>query len=77
MSADRIKGCLFGQALGDSIGLNTEFLTKVESFGHYAVHQHAGDMDHKSRISDRHRDRWAIGDYTDDTDQMLCILDCR
>ena len=28
-----------------------------------------------SRVEDKHRKRWAQGDWTDDTDQMVILLD--
>ena len=30
---------------------------------------------YKQIFQDRHRKRWKIGDWTDDTDMMLCIAD--
>ncbi|KAH3911599.1 hypothetical protein HBI56_163360 [Parastagonospora nodorum] len=35
-AVDRIYGCIIGSALGDTIGLYTEFLTKAESARIYA-----------------------------------------
>ncbi|KAL7949737.1 ADP-ribosylglycohydrolase domain-containing protein [Trichoderma barbatum] len=73
---DRIVGCLFGSALGDAIGLYTEFLS--------------GDMARLAYLSqkftlcppseatpfrrDAHRDPNVPGEWTDDTDHAMCIL---
>ncbi|KAF9903791.1 hypothetical protein EC991_003349 [Linnemannia zychae] len=72
---DRIRGCLFGNAIGDAYGLATEFMiTRVakELYGNgpiafgtdpgYPVWE-----DHHRLIQDRN-------DFTDDTDQMLVML---
>ncbi len=68
---DKIKGIFFGQAIGDALGLGTEFLTKQQIAGYYP-----NGLSHYSQIiQDKHRERWAIGDWTDDTDQFLCICD--
>lgn len=66
---DRFKGCIYGQAIGDALGLGTEGMTKEEVDKAYpnGLH-HYGQI-----IQDRHRSRWKIGDWTDDTDMMLCI----
>ena len=68
---NNIKGLVFGQAIGDALGLATEFMTKQEIQTSYPN----GITDYKDIISDRHRDLWQRGAWTDDTDQMLCILD--
>ncbi|KAL7929691.1 ADP-ribosylglycohydrolase domain-containing protein [Trichoderma chlorosporum] len=76
MMHDRIVGCLFGSALGDAIGLYTEFLS--------------GDMARLAYLSqkftlcprseatpfrrDTHRDPNVPGEWTDDTDHAMCIL---
>ncbi len=67
---DKIKGLIFGQAIGDALGLGTEFLTKNEVHKYYP----RGISDYKQIVQDKHRARWKKGDWTDDTDQFMCIL---
>lgn len=63
------KGCLYGQAVGDALGLGTEGMTDEDMAWKYPHGlQHYGQI-----FQDRHRKRWKIGDWTDDTDMMLCI----
>ena len=69
--SDKIKGLLFGQAIGDALGLATEFMSLHEVNSNYPN----GINTYSDIIQDKHRSRWEIGDWTDDTDQMLCILD--
>lgn len=69
MIIDKIKGVLFGQAIGDALGLGTEFLTKGEVNRYYPN----GLTDFDQIIQDYHRKRWIKGSWTDDTDMMLCI----
>lgn len=69
MIKDKIKGTLFGQAIGDALGLGTEFMTKEEVQKYYPQ-----DLTNYSQIiQDSHRQRWEKGDWTDDTEMMLCI----
>ncbi|MBF0121268.1 MAG: ADP-ribosylglycohydrolase family protein [Desulfobacterales bacterium] len=68
---DKCKGVIYGQAIGDALGLGTEFLSKSEVLKYYPN----GLNNYNQIIQDAHRRRWKIGDWTDDTDQMLCILD--
>lgn len=68
---DKVKGTIFGQAIGDAFGLGTEFLNCREISDYYPN----GLTDYRQFISDSHRRRWQPGEWTDDTDQMLCILD--
>ena len=66
---DRIKGTIYGQAIGDALGLGTEGMTDEDMAWKYP-----NGIRHYSEIfQDRHRKRWKIGDWTDDTDMMLCI----
>ena len=66
---DKVKGVIYGQAIGDALGLGTEGMTDEDIAWKYP-----NGISHYSDIfQDRHRKRWKIGDWTDDTDMMLCI----
>lgn len=67
---DRAEGILLGQAIGDALGLGTEFMSKDQVAASYPNGLH----DYGQIIQDRHRSRWRPGEWTDDTEQMLCIL---
>lgn len=67
---DRILGCLYGQAIGDALGLGSEFMNKDEVVKNYPL----GLTRYDQIIQDDHRRRWEKGEWTDDTDMMLCIL---
>lgn len=66
---DKFCGCLFGQAIGDALGLGTEFLSKEEVKQIYPN----GLNDYNNIVDDYHRCRWRKGAWTDDTDMMMCI----
>ena len=68
---ERFLGTIFGQAVGDALGLSTEFMSKQEVDQFYPN----GIEDYSQIVQDDHRRRWQRGDWTDDTDMMLCILD--
>ncbi len=68
---NKIKGILFGNAIGDAIGLGTEFMSKLLVKAFYTT----GLRNYSDIHQDAHRIRWKKGEWTDDTDQMLCILD--
>ncbi|MDE6377157.1 MAG: ADP-ribosylglycohydrolase family protein [Duncaniella sp.] len=70
LTVDRMLGCLYGQAIGDALGLGSEFMSKQEVRSNYPDGLHRYDQ----IIQDDHRSRWDIGAWTDDTDMMLCIL---
>lgn len=71
MNEDKLKGAFFGQAIGDALGLGTEFMTKAEVSKHYPD----GLNDYAQIVQDYHRLRWEKGSWTDDTDMMLCIAE--
>jgi ADP-ribosylglycohydrolase len=71
ITIDKVKGVLYGQAIGDALGLGTEFMTDAEMSMCYPHGlKHFGDI-----VRDRHRGRWERGEWTDDTEMMLCIAD--
>ena len=67
---NKMLGCLYGQAIGDALGLGSEFMSKDEVNKNYPD----GLKIYSQIIQDAHRRRWAKGAWTDDTDMMLCIL---
>lgn len=65
------KGTICGQVIGDVHGPSTEGMTEEKISQKYP-----NGITHYSDIfQDRHRRRWKIGDWPDDTDMMRCILD--
>ena len=65
----KIKNIYLGQAIGDALGLATEFMTKAEIAQNYP----SGIHNYDDIIRDEHRSRFEVGAWTDDTDQFLCI----
>lgn len=66
---DKIYGTIFGQAIGDALGLGTEFLSKTEVREKYP----GGLKEYSQIIRDYHRAKFQPGSWSDDTDMMLCI----
>lgn len=55
---DRFKGCIYGQAIGDALGLGTEDMTVKE-----ITRKYPHGLQHYNQIfQDWHRKRWKIGD---------------
>ncbi len=67
---DNIVGAIYGNAIGDALGLATEFMTKEEVNKHYGEKK----ITYDAIVQDGHRRRWKKGDWTDDTDQMILIM---
>lgn len=73
---DRIIGTLFGSALGDAIGLYTEFLSSDQAHKEYPSGKFTllpAEIATPFR-RDFHRGPHQTGEWTDDTDQALLIL---
>lgn len=66
---ENLKGVIFGQAVGDALGLGTEFMSRKEVLRNYP----GGLARYEQIVQDSHRNRWKPGEWTDDTDMMLCI----
>lgn len=73
ISPSRVSAVIFGQAIGDSLGLPVE-------------HRSAGEVHDFAKTTDsfwprayvetiRKEHTWKAGEWSDDTDQALCILD--
>ncbi|KAL3851757.1 hypothetical protein ACJMK2_015468 [Sinanodonta woodiana] len=71
---DRIYATIYGQCVGDAIGLLTEGLNRDEIKKHYKEVLSRLEFVHKKMFPDSHRRRWDQGDWTDETDQMILIL---
>ncbi len=69
MLKDKIKGVIYGQVIGDALGLGTEFMAKEDVKKYYPN----GLSSYEQIVQDYHRVRWPKGAWTDDTDMMLCI----
>ena len=67
---NRMKGCLYGQAVGDALGLGSEFMSKEECKITYPD----GLTQYSQIVQDAYRRRWPKGAWSDDTDMMLCVL---
>lgn len=66
---NKMLGCLYGQAIGDALGLGSEFMSKDEVNKNYPD----GLKNYSQIIQDAHRRRWAKGASTDDT-EMICVF---
>jgi ADP-ribosylglycohydrolase len=72
-SSSYIKGVIFGQALGDAIGLCTEYMTLDEIKQKYTDNNISLDntFTFDKIVQDYHRSNWKQGDWTDDTDLLI------
>ncbi|KAK4221592.1 ADP-ribosylglycohydrolase-domain-containing protein [Podospora fimiseda] len=71
---DRIIGSLLASALGDAIGLYTEFFTSVKARSHYPTAKFTLHPTPTPFYPDKHRCVHEYGEWTDDTDHSLLIF---
>ncbi|MCM1377800.1 MAG: ADP-ribosylglycohydrolase family protein [Clostridium sp.] len=64
---EKIRGCLIGYAVGDTLGKGTEFMTKQEA----AIRYPGGLRHYRHIIRDAHRSQWDRTDFTMDTEIVL------
>lgn len=74
IAIDRIFGCIVGSALGDTIGLYTEFLSKSRCEKAYPTRRFTLLEPRTEPYSDAHRLQFEPCGWTDDTDQALLIV---
>lgn len=70
---DRLLGCAYGQALGDAYGLATEFEDRGLVERNYP--EKSKVIPFPNYVGTWHNNRWRRGDWTDDTDQWILILE--
>ena len=66
---NKISGLLYGQAIGDALGLSTEFLLKKDVSLIYK-----DNITYDNIYQDEHRKIWKKGEWTDDTDMCLILF---
>jgi ADP-ribosylglycohydrolase len=76
---NKLRGCIVGGALGDAIGLFTEFLSAQQSRDQYGPNPRfklrpPAPPGFQTMFMDRHRAVFEEAGWTDDTDQSLLIL---
>lgn len=70
INKDRAKGVLYGQAIGDALGIPGEFKGPTLLLLKYGD----GPIEYEP-VSRQSGTTWAAGEWSDDTEQALCILD--
>ncbi|OBT97070.1 hypothetical protein VE01_04873 [Pseudogymnoascus verrucosus] len=72
---DKALGAIIGAALGDTIGLYTEFIPRTECSRAYPTGRFSLlEADLTPFREDSHRDKFETADWTDDTDQSLALI---
>ncbi len=66
---DKIRGIIFGQAIGDALGFGTEWISKQQ-----VTQEYPNGLQDYNQITRYQKSKgmegWFPGDWTDDTDQI-------
>ncbi|MDE5843722.1 MAG: ADP-ribosylglycohydrolase family protein [Muribaculaceae bacterium] len=71
MTKDKLKGCLYGFAIGDALGLGTVFMTREEA----AIRYPQGLTSFSQIIKDVHRNLYTFGEYSTCTTYVLLMAE--
>ncbi|XP_046568085.1 ADP-ribosylarginine hydrolase Tri1-like [Haliotis rubra] len=71
---DRIYAAIYGQCVGDALGLLTETQSKEEAKKLYGPVCNKFQLVHKKMLADAHRRKWDVYDWTDETDHMIILI---
>lgn len=68
---EKIAGLLYGYAIGDALGLGTELMTRPVAEMKYP------DLltDYSQIVRDAHRSQWQRGEWSNDTNYVLLLID--
>ncbi|CAG5126729.1 unnamed protein product [Candidula unifasciata] len=72
---DRILGTLYGHVVGDAVGHLTEGLSKEQAQKAYGSVSKQLELVHKKLVQDTTRKKWALCDWTEESDMMLIVLE--
>ncbi len=68
---EKIAGLLYGYAIGDALGLGTEFMPLKVVEKKYPE----GLTDYSQIVRDAHRSQWQRGEWSNDTNYVLMLVD--